>query len=64
MYLCHGWILPEHDLVLRVSMSAHYLIDILAPRQIADLASSVNAVQLMSVCGVPESNASVCGSTS
>lgn len=44
MYLCHGWVLPEHDLVLRVPVSAHYLINILAPRQIADLASSVDAV--------------------
>lgn len=45
-------------------MSADYLIHILTPCKIADLASGVYTVQLVAICRVPEANTSVSSSTS
>ena len=37
LYLSHGWILPHHDLVLGIPMSAYELIYVLTPGKITYL---------------------------
>ncbi len=59
----HGWILPHDDLIETVSVRANHFINVLAPHEVADLATSINTVATGTRHGVPESDASISGPT-
>lgn len=58
-YLGQAGIFPDEDLVLRVSVSAHELGTVLAPREIADLRARVDALHGLARERVPEADATV-----
>eukprot|EP00327_Prymnesium_parvum_P027875 CAMPEP_0195589588 /NCGR_PEP_ID=MMETSP0814-20130614/33711_1 /TAXON_ID=97485 /ORGANISM="Prymnesium parvum, Strain Texoma1" /LENGTH=203 /DNA_ID=CAMNT_0040728615 /DNA_START=317 /DNA_END=929 /DNA_ORIENTATION=+ len=58
--LAHRGVAPHNDLVLRVAVSGHQLVDVLRPAQVAHLAPRVNAVERASSLRVPEANTPVC----
>eukprot|EP00166_Cyanidium_caldarium_P006324 ctg_900.g375 len=60
-HLAHARIPPQNDLILRVPVRAHQLVQRLAPRQIAHLRAGVHRVQRGAGGGVPEPNAAVGG---
>ena len=55
----HRWILPNVNLVERVSMSGDDFICGLGEHQIANLRSSINVVDWLKSMSVPESNATI-----
>ena len=54
-------IFPDEDLILTVSMGADEFVGVLGPSQIADLGSSVNALERLTGQGVPEADAAIGG---
>jgi len=61
--LFHGWILPNIDLILAVTMCGHDLVCVLGEHQIAHLTASLNRVEELELASVPELDGSILGTT-
>ena len=59
----HGWELPDNDSIFRVAMGADKLVYVFAKHKVTYLRVSLNALRLMTVNCVPESDASVSRAT-
>ena len=59
--LLHGRVAPDVDLVLAVAVRRHEFIDVLSEHQIADLAASVDGLEVLQLNRVPELDSSVLG---
>lgn len=57
--LLHARILPQHDLVLAVSVGTDKLVRVLGPRQVADLAAGVDLLDELALFRVPELDRSI-----
>jgi len=59
-----GGVVPDGDLVLRESVTAHQLLGVLAPLKSAHLGLGIHAVQTLPRRNIPKTNASIRSSTS
>lgn len=57
--LLHRWVVPDDDLVLRVSVRRDQLVARFGPRKVADLRARVNGTQGLACESVPKANAAV-----
>ena len=62
--LFHLWLFPYNYLIFRISMCAYQFIYILRVYQVAYLTASIHPVHRLACESVPESNASICCTTS
>jgi hypothetical protein len=62
--LGHGWIFPNGNLILTISMRTHQFIRVLGPSEITYLTSGIDFVDTLTVHGIPETDFAVGGSTS
>lgn len=61
--LLHLRVLPDYDLVLRVAMSTDELVGGLRPGEVTDLRTRVDGADSLAGQGVPESDATIGGTT-
>jgi len=54
--LQHRRVLPDKNLILRVTMRAYQLIGMLRPRQVAHLRARIHRLQILSSQSIPEAN--------
>ena len=57
--LLHGGVAPNVDLVLAVAVGRYKLVDILCEHKVANLATSLDRLDVLKLNGVPELNSSV-----
>ena len=61
--LRHGGVAPDDDLVLRVPVRRHQLVDVFRPAEITYLAAGVDAIQRGGSLRIPEAYAPIGGPT-
>jgi len=62
-HFLHRRVFPNNDLVKRVAMCADDFVCVFGEHEIANLRTSINIVDWLESVGVPETNASICSST-